>query len=170
MHTAYLLFGGNIGDVPSTFSAAMSMLEESGICIVSVSSLYNTEPWGMSESTSCFYNMAVAAKTHLAPKALMDLLLRVEQVLGRKREQGVAGSRTIDIDILFYNQETYSLSGLIIPHPRTHLRKFALLPLSEIAPELIHPQFGKSIQQLLKETKDTLGVNKTDRRIQPFMS
>ncbi len=170
MHTAYLLFGGNTGDVPSTFSAAMSMLEKSGIRIVSVSSLYKTEPWGMSESTSCFYNMAMAAKTCLAPKPLMDLLLRVERVLGRKRKPGVVGSRTIDIDILFYNQEIYSLSGLTIPHPKIHLRRFAMLPLAEIAPELIHPQFGKSIQQLLKETKDTLQVNKKDQGFRPLMT
>ncbi len=159
MAIVYLLLGGNKGDVPATFSKVLSLLKEEGVRILSAGPLYKSEPWGM-ETTDMFYNQPVAVDTSLSPRQLLNRLLSIERSLGRKRTAGVTGSRAIDIDILFYDDKIISFPDLEIPHPRLHLRKFALLPLMDIAPDLQHPLLKKSIRQLVAELDDPLKVEK----------
>ncbi len=156
MAVVYLLFGGNKGDMPETFAHAIAMLEAQGVRICAKSSLYRSEPWGEGmERQDAFLNQAIRAETRLFPRPLLSLVHWVEQSLGRIRKCDNP-SRTIDIDILFYDSKIISCPELEIPHPKIHLRKFVLQPLQEIAPGLVHPVFGKTIRELLAQTNDTL--------------
>ncbi len=159
MQTAYLLLGGNQGNVPETFSRVLALLKDHDIYVHAVGSLYKSEPWGM-EWANMFYNQAIAIRTRLSPPDLMQRLLAIEKKLGRKRRSGKVEARTIDIDILFYGQKVVSLPGVDIPHPRLHLRRFTLEPLSDIASGFIHPLLGKDVGQLLHECTDTLKTEK----------
>lgn len=153
MHNVYVLLGGNTGNVPDTFSQVLETFAEKGFVTKSKSSLYFSEPWGM-ESSRMFCNQAVLISTSLPAAELLRLLLDIELSLGRKRTRGVTGDRTIDIDILFYDDQVIEMPGLVVPHPRMHLRNFALIPMLEIAPGKKHPFFGKTIKQLCRESVD----------------
>ncbi len=159
MQTAYLLLGGNLGNVPETFSRVFALLNDQDIRVCAVGSLYASEPWGM-DGVDMFYNQAIAVSTLLDPSTLMKRLLAIEEKLGRKRSRGRLESRTIDIDILFYGQLVVSMPGIVIPHSRLHLRRFALQPLSDIAAGFMHPLLGKSVDQLLCECQDPLKTEK----------
>ena len=153
MHQVYLLLGGNQGHVPTTMAAVRKRLEKLAGRVNARSRLYASEPWEM-DTTDVFLNQAIGLQTHLDPASLMKALLGLESAFGRVRNPEVVDSRPIDIDIMFYEQQVISSAGLVVPHPRLHLRRFALQPLSEIAPGLIHPVFGKSIADLLEECPD----------------
>ncbi len=161
MQTAYLLLGGNLGNVPETFSRVFALLNDQDIRVCAVGSLYASEPWGM-VGADMFYNQAIAVITPLDPPTLMKRLLAIEEKLGRKRIRDRLKSRTIDIDILFYGQLVVSMPGVVIPHPRLHLRRFALQPLADIAPGFVHPLLGKRIDQLLRECQDPLKTKKVN--------
>jgi 2-amino-4-hydroxy-6-hydroxymethyldihydropteridine diphosphokinase len=153
MNQAFVLLGGNQGDVASTFERARQMIASRAGKITACSSLYQSQAWGF-ESDDPFLNQVLeVASGHHAP-GLMRELLQIEEDLGRMRKEGVMSSRTIDIDLLFFNQEVIDQPGLQVPHPRLHLRRFTLLPLAELAPELIHPIMGKTIEQLLESCPD----------------
>ena len=122
---------------------AKKMIEESIGSVVSVSSVYETEPWGF-ESDNEFLNMVLCVETDLSPSGLLGRILMIESQLGRIRCENQYSSRNIDIDILLYNNEIVNEAALEIPHPRMHERRFVLVPLAEIAPELIHPVLKKS--------------------------
>lgn len=158
MNTAYLLLGSNSGNREEELLAAKRLIEEELGEVISVSSLYETAPWGF-QCQEYFLNMAIALNTTLQPHHLMHKILQIEFRLGRMRfpdKQWV--SRTIDIDVLFYNDLIVEDDTLIIPHKLLHERKFALVPLNEIAPEFLHPVFMKKISTLLAECKDKLQV------------
>ena len=160
MNKAYLLTGGNLGNRLNNLIDALKLIEQYCGKIVQRSAIYKTAAWGLTDQPD-FYNQALEIQTELYPKQLMQTLLTIEGQMGRKREVKF-GPRTIDIDILLFNDEIIQQSHLAIPHPRLHERKFALTPLAEIAPNIIHPVLNKTIQQLLSESTDTLDVHKIE--------
>ena len=127
--------------------------------ISKASSIYETAAWGKTDQAA-FLNQALELRTILTARQLMRKALKVEKLLGRERKEKY-GPRTIDIDLLLFNDERHNYPLLKLPHPEMQNRRFALLPLAEIAPDLIHPVFNKSITQLLQEVKDDLEVVKT---------
>lgn len=160
MHTTYLLLGGNKGDVLTSFREALCMFPEEGMQVINQSSIYRSEPWGMDSTIPWFYNQVIKVLTGKKAGALLHTILGIEKALGRSREPGIVESRTIDIDILLYDKAVIAIPGLVIPHPRMHLRRFALTPLYEIAPDMMHPVMKQTIGQLLTDCKDPLRVER----------
>lgn len=141
MNTAYIALGANLGDPASTIRAAfgaLANLPESRV--VHCSSLYRTAPVGIVDQPE-FVNAVAQLETTLAPEALLDALLDIEHRFGRIRG-AKDGPRTLDLDLLLYNDQFLDLPRLTLPHPRLHLRAFVLQPLAEIAPDLIIPGRG----------------------------
>lgn len=163
VNTVYLLLGGNKGDVKSHFIRACELMEQRIGRIFSMSPLYASEAWGFS-SDSLFLNQVIALQTQQMEDEVLEGVLRIEEDLGRVREFGTQGyqNRSLDIDILFFNQLICEKSSLIIPHPRLHLRKFTLCPLNDIAPALVHPVFQKTIEELLAICPDNSEVSITE--------
>ncbi len=169
MYTAYILMGGNEGNVPLVFRKAISLMIEYGLHITAKGSLYKSAAWG-DEVQGAFYNRLLVLQTSLEPQGLLSVLLEIESKLGRKRQAGVISSRSIDIDILFVDDLIISRPGLSVPHPRLHLRKFVLVPLCELVPDMIHPVTGKTMKQLLSDTPDQLMVVKVKQDRYPDVS
>ena len=155
MATAYIGLGSNLGDRMTTLRMAIQRLEMLGR-IAGVSSLYQTEPVGYVEQPS-FFNAVVALDTDLAPADLLGALLGIERDLGRIRSFPNA-PRTLDFDLLLVDDATFDTPELTLPHPRLHERAFVLVPLAEIAPELVHPGSGKTMRELLHTLPDQGGV------------
>lgn len=158
MNKAYLLTGSNMGNREEHLSNARNLLQEAGE-ITAASSLYETAAWGKTDQPA-FLNQSLALDTALNAKQLMRRILKMEKQLGRIREEKY-GPRIIDIDILLFNEEVHNYAFLKLPHPEMQNRRFALLPLSEIAPAIIHPVFKKNILALLADCKDELEVKKS---------
>ena len=158
MNKAYLLTGGNMGNRLLFLIQAKELLAEYCGEITAASSYYETAAWGNTEQAA-FINQALELQTELNARQLIRKILKIEKMMGRIRKEKY-GPRNIDIDILLFNDEIQDISFLKLPHPEMQNRRFALLPLAEIAPAMIHPVFKKSIQQLLKECPDTLEVKK----------
>jgi len=147
MARAYVGLGSNLGDRKATLEAALRRLDESGrVRVVKRSSIYETEPIGYAEQP-WFYNLAVEIETELDPEELLTFTKQVEQELNRTREIHW-GPRTIDIDILLYDDVVATGNRLRLPHPEMVRRRFVLEPLVEIAPELTLPD-GRPIADLL---------------------
>lgn len=147
MSTAYIGIGSNLGDREENCEKALAILEQKGIKTVKRSSMIETEPWGVKEQPK-FMNMAVEVTTDLLPDQLLQKLKEVETEMGRT-ETTRWGPRVIDLDILFYNDMVMNSPGIDIPHPHMHEREFVLQPLTEIAPDKIHPVLKKSVRELL---------------------
>ena len=158
MNEAYLLIGGNVGNRMEWLEKARKSIEFRCGQVTRVSSIYETEAWGNQQQES-FLNQAIQLETLLSAHQLLETILEIEARLGRKREARY-GPRTIDIDILFYNDLVMDSDRLVIPHPEIENRRFALECLNEIAPGKIHPKLQKTISQLLDQTNDPLKVNK----------
>lgn len=145
-HRAYLGLGSNLGDRQAHLNAALAALDREDTRLKRVSSFYTTKPVGYLEQAD-FLNAAVELETLLSPKALLDLALSIER--SEKRERIIHwGPRTLDIDLLLYDDLVTETEELVLPHPRMHERLFVLLPLSEIAPMAVHPLTGKRIYQI----------------------
>ncbi len=156
MNSAYLLIGGNLDNREENLVTARSLIETELGKIVKISSIYQTAAWGITEQPE-FLNQALLIKTKLAAGKMMQVILSIENKMGRIRSQKNA-SRIIDIDILFFNDEIINQPNLTIPHPEIQNRRFVLVPLNEIASRLIHPVFKQSIKNLLSTTNDILKV------------
>lgn len=157
----YLLLGGNLGDKSQVFKETTKLINEKVGKITRQSHIYETEPWGF-ESSDLFWNQVLELAVLISPQEVLNSTQQIEHQLGRTRAAQHYDSRIIDIDILFYGDQIISLENLTIPHPRIQDRKFALVPLNEIAPDLIHPVLQKSISQLLLECPDQLRVQKVE--------
>jgi 2-amino-4-hydroxy-6-hydroxymethyldihydropteridine diphosphokinase len=155
MATTYIGLGSNLGDRVAMLRTAVERLDTLGR-ITGVSSLYETEPVGYLEQ-SRFLNAVVALETSLAPVDLVQALLGIERDLGRTRSFPNA-PRTLDLDLLLVDDVTLDTSELTLPHPRLHERAFVLVPLLELAPELVHPVSGETIRQMLRALPNRGGV------------
>ncbi len=158
MNKAFLLIGGNLGNREENFETAKKLISQYCGPITKSSLLYETAPWGKTDQPS-FLNQALETETGLNAKQLMKKILKIEKMMGRERKEKY-GPRIIDIDILLFNQDQYDYSFLKIPHPEMQNRRFALVPLADIAPDFQHPVLKKSISQLLKECPDKSEVKK----------
>ncbi len=156
MSLAYLLLGSNLGDRRAHLAAARRTLAASAGRVVAASALYETAAWGVT-SQPAFLNQALALDTALTAPALLAACLAAEQDRGRERRTRW-GARTLDVDILLFDSEIITTPALSIPHPRLPERRFALLPLAELAPQLRHPQLGQTIGELLAACPDQLPV------------
>jgi 2-amino-4-hydroxy-6-hydroxymethyldihydropteridine diphosphokinase len=152
----YLLTGSNLGDRVFMLNTALLHLKVCFGDASNVSSIYETAAWGL-ENQDAFLNQVLVFHSALKPKIVLQKILDVEQKMGRERNQKW-GTRIIDIDILYYGDTIFHDSELEIPHPFIAQRRFTLLPLLEVAPNLIHPVFGKTTSELLNLCSDKLSV------------
>ena len=155
----YLSLGSNLGDRAGNLRTALDKLAELG-AVEAVSAFYETEPVGLTNQP-WFLNCAVKLETEKMPRQLISGVLNLEQEMGRQRKQK-NGPRIIDVDILLFGTSVIDTAGLIVPHPRLHERRFVLEPLAEIAPEVRHPIFKRSMREL----RDALPSGPTVRRIE----
>ena len=146
IHTAYVALGSNLGDKEANLRKALGLLEERGVEVVKTSSFICTEPYGVTDQPQ-FLNGVCEVRTSLVPLALLHTLLEIEQEMGRVRLRHW-GERNIDLDLLLYEDVVMDTGELKLPHPDMQNRDFVLLPLAEIAPELVHPILQKSIEEL----------------------
>ncbi|MEP7229410.1 MAG: 2-amino-4-hydroxy-6-hydroxymethyldihydropteridine diphosphokinase [Ginsengibacter sp.] len=158
MNKVYVLTGGNIGDRFVNLTTAQKYLEEEIGKIEKSSSIYETAAWGNNDQPD-FYNQVHILKTTLSADKIMQVILKIEEKMGRVRTTKNA-ARIIDIDILFFNKEIINEAGLIIPHAEIANRRFVLEPLNELSPNMIHPILNESISGLLATCGDTLKVSK----------
>ncbi len=159
MPIIYLALGTNLGNRFANLRLAIAALPPA-IRVLKQSPVYETPPWGLTDQPA-FLNMVLKGETALAPVELLKHLKLLETGLGRLPAVRW-GPRLIDMDILFYDDLTLATPGLTIPHPRLHERAFVLVPLADLAPDFVHPVFGKPVRELLAAMgkKDTNGVKR----------
>lgn len=157
-HQVYVGIGSNVGDRKDNFLEALNRLAKiPDTKVIKESSLYESEPLG--DAKQWYVNGAIQIETRLKPDALLLKFKNIERAMGRKKVKKRWGSRIIDLDILLYDALILKKKNLRIPHPEMQHRKFVLVPLSEIAPQVIHPELGVSISELLINVSDTKQVH-----------
>lgn len=156
MSSIYLLLGGNQGDRAGILAQARQLLAEQLGTVMASSPLYQTAAWGKTDQPD-FLNQAIHIETEHSAIESLSIINHIEHLLGRQRTEHW-GQRTLDIDILFYDDAIIHSSRLVIPHPEVQNRRFALIPLKAIAAKLVHPVLVKDISTLLEECPDKLEV------------
>lgn len=146
----YLSLGSNLGDRMQNLRQARKLIEEQAGELLEGSKIYQSEAWGYSSSNE-FYNGCLSVLSHLEPFALLETLMEIETSMGRIRKGGEYSDRLIDIDLLFYGDTILEQARLTLPHPAIANRRFVLLPLTDIAAELVHPVSGLTIQEMLQK-------------------
>ena len=157
MSIAYLLLGSNLGNRMKNLRKAHACLNDLMSKTLKTSFVYESPPWGF-DHPSRFLNQAVKIGTTLSALELLKDILDIEEKLGRLRRKDTYEARTIDIDMLFFDDMIIQQKDLVIPHPRLHLRRFALLPLADLDPGMIHPLMDKSIVELITACPDKSDV------------
>jgi len=154
MAEVYLGLGTNLGDKENNLNLAMDEIRKRVGEITSLSAFYTTEPWGF-DSLNSFLNAVCKVNTALSPSETLSVTQAIEKDLGRLKKSvgGQYSDRLIDIDILLYDDLVLNTSDLVIPHPLMHQRTFVMEPVTEIAPELVHPMLHRSMKEILKEMK-----------------
>ena len=152
-HTTYLSLGSNLGDRADNLRRAIEQIAASVGAVTMQSPIYQTQSWGYSDDD--YLNKTIACETALTPLQLLQTINAIESQMGRIRSGNGYEARPIDIDILFYDNETIDTPTLTIPHPKIALRRFVLQPTADIAPDFVHPTLNKTIRQLLDECEDT---------------
>jgi 2-amino-4-hydroxy-6-hydroxymethyldihydropteridine diphosphokinase len=157
--TIYLCIGGNLGEREANLEETRMFIEFNFGDIVAISSVYESEAWGMQDAPP-FLNQVVCIESDLSNGELLDEILELEDFYGRERSEVEYLSREMDIDVLLIDQEILHDASLHVPHPRMHERRFVLMPLSEIAPDLEHPELKTNISSLLKDCTDKTKVTR----------
>lgn len=156
--------GCNLGNRIEFLRQALQILEERVGKMLSISSIYETEPWGV-DGHQHYYNLVAWFDTKLLPVEVLETAMIIEKELGRMRIKNMIEPRTIDIDILFYDNLIIDTKSLKIPHPLIKNRNFVLVPLAEISGGFLHPELRVTITELVKLCKDTSIIIKTDIKI-----
>lgn len=159
MHKIFLGIGGNIGNKKKNFIRCRELIEKRLGKIILLSPVYETPPWGFSSENN-FWNQVICCETNLEPEILLKEIHQIEILFGRERKSNGYSSREIDIDILYFDDFILKSDSLVIPHPLIHERMFVLKPLSDIAPEFIHPVLQKNSLQMLDSCKNTSAIYK----------
>jgi 2-amino-4-hydroxy-6-hydroxymethyldihydropteridine diphosphokinase len=155
---AILQLGSNMGNSKVQFVIAQQLIEENIGKIIMASSLYLSAAWGLKKQPD-FLNQVIIVETKQKASKLLDNILAIETKMGRVRNE-LYGPRTIDIDVLFFNNEVIKMRKLTVPHPLLEHRRFVLAPLAEIQPKFMHPLLHKTMEELLVECSDNLNVQK----------
>ncbi len=153
LNKVFLGLGSNLGNREENLLMAQKLIEEKVGKVRSKSSIYETAAWGITEQNA-FLNQVLEIETVFSPSAVLHLLLKIEKDMGRIREIKW-GERSIDIDVLYFNNVILSTENLVVPHPFIPERKFVLVPLCEIAPVFIHPKLKQSNLELLEKCQDS---------------
>lgn len=157
--TAYVGLGSNLGDRAGNLLMAVRGLMEASLVVNKLSPIYETEPIGIENSVNFLNMVAEIHVTNVSATQMMARILRIEYLLGRTHKT-LKKPRTVDLDILFFGDTQMDTEFLILPHPRLHLRKFVLKPLSKIAPNFVHPILKKEIVDILKNLNDPSEVKR----------
>ena len=157
MHVC-LMLGSNLGDRICLINEAIRLIEDKVGDVVGKSSYYETAPWGTDHPLP-YVNVALSLNTQHSPQKVLKTILTIEKALGRTRNEDQNAPRSMDIDIIFYDDLVINQKNLTVPHPRMHLRRFVLVPLNEIEPEYVHSVLGLTVKELLDKCTDKLSVN-----------
>lgn len=159
MNEVFLILGSNLGEKESLLDKAIDLVSVRAGIVKATSSIYETEPWGTIEPLP-YLNRVIKIQTEFDSFSLLKVILKIEKELGRKRNGIRNQPRTIDIDIIFFNDEIIRHKYLVIPHERMQFRKFVLIPLAEIAPNFQHPVLKMTVDELLINCEDNRWVRK----------
>lgn len=158
VHQLFLCLGGNLGNKFEIFSETRNLIEKRIGPFIHASRIYASPAWGF-EASGEFWNQVTMVATNLSPLAVLWKCKKIEDYFGRERIPGHYLSRKMDIDLLFYDNQVTDSQTLTLPHPLIAVRRFVLVPLAEIAPEMIHPVTGKTVAEMLYECPDPSPVN-----------